>query len=330
MLRPIKSPIALLRLAPLLFPIVFLCAAVNGVIATLYAAVFLHLLIIAAELTVGRRFAEVPIPVFVEGSTAFEDVCLFAWAGLHVAVLGATLYFVASTELTGRQVFAVGALFGYSINTFSAAAAHELLHRDRPAQRFVAHLLYAVMLYPAIPTVQWQAITAGRGLIAIAKLQSLVSPFTPTFQAFAGGIEAVQTPQARARDGQLRFRVAVALILLAIPLCLGMPAVILLLITQGLFAFLLIETINFVQHYEHAADSGSGHANQDLNFVFRCLLFNLPLHAAHHDQPDLPYPELCPTQRPGRPGSAIGARSVAYTGYLRFGIVGTTTPVKRR
>jgi fatty acid desaturase len=68
----------------------------------------------------------------------------------------------------------------------------------------------------------------------------------------------------------------------------------LLLITQGLFAFLLIETINFVQHYQHAADRGSGHANQDLNFVSRCLLFNLPLHAAHHDQPELPYPELRP------------------------------------
>ena len=305
MLRPIKSPIALLRLAPLLFPIVFLCAAVNGVIATLYAAVFLHLLIIAAELTVGRRFAEVPIPVFVEGSTAFEDVCLFAWAGLHVAVLGATLYFVASTELTGRQVFAVGALFGYSINTFSAAAAHELLHRDRPAQRFVAHLLYAVMLYPHFPTVHMASHHRWAGTDRDCQTpKPCQSIHAYLVQAFAGGIEAVQTPQARARDGQLRFRVAVALILLAIPLCLGMPAVILLLITQGLFAFLLIETINFVQHYEHAADSGSGHANQDLNFVSRCLLFNLPLHAAHHDQPDLPYPELCPT--PAARASRLG------------------------
>jgi len=257
-------------------------------------------------LTIGRRYAGTPIPVFIKGSTAFEDVCLLAWAGLHVVVLAATLYFVGSAELTYRQVFAVGALFGYSINTFSAAVAHELLHRDLAAQRFAAQLLYAIMLYPHFPTVHLASHHRWAGTdrdCQTPKSRQTVHGFL--VQTFVGGIQAIRTSQARALDRQLRFRALLSLLLLAAPLGFKLPALSLFLVTQGLFSFLLIETINFIQHYRqpqhegHPADSDLGHANQDLNFISRCLLFNLPLHAAHHDQPELTCSELSaiPTAR---------------------------------
>jgi alkane 1-monooxygenase len=307
-----KSPVALLRLAPLLFPFIFLCTAMNGAIATLYAAVLLHFLIIAAELTIGRIYARAPVPVFIKGSTAFEDTCLRAWAGLHVVVLGAMMYFVESTELTGRQIFAVGALFGYSINTFSAAVAHELLHRGQAAQRFVAQLLYAMMLYPHFPSVhlashhRWAG--TDRDCQTPGPRQSVHAYLV---QALVGGIRTIRASQARAPDWLLRFPVLMSLLLLAGPLALNMPAVSLFVITQGLFSFLLIETINFVQHYEPLPREDdpdanvSRHANQDLNFVSRCLLFNLPLHAAHHDRPELSCSEL----------SAIPAARTSLLGY---------------
>jgi hypothetical protein len=70
------------------------------------------------------------------------------------------------------------------------------------------------------------------------------------------------------------------------------------LIVQGAFSFILIETINYVQHYRRPGTPDAGqaakYANQDLNLVSRYLLFNLPLHAAHHVRPALTYSELTP------------------------------------
>lgn len=297
--RTNKSSISLLRVVPFLFPVIFIWAAASLQIDVLYGAVLLHFLIIAAELTIGRRFADTPIPTFIGGSTTFEDACLIAWAALHLLVLSTTLYFVGTSTLTYRQVFAVGALFGYSINTFSAAAAHELLHRSSPAQRFAAQLLYAVMLYPHFPTVHLVSHHHYAGTsrdCQTPKPQQSVHAYL--IQALVGGIRIAASPQARTLDGQLQFRVTLSLMLLAASLGLKMPAVPLFLITQGLFSFLLVETINYIQHFRLPQPDGNrtsgdpDHANQDLNFISRCLLFNLPLHAAHHDQPGLRYSEL--------------------------------------
>jgi fatty acid desaturase len=102
-----------------------------------------------------------------------------------------------------------------------------------------------------------------------------------------------------------------SLVLLAAPLGFNIPVLLLFLITQGLFSFLLIETINFIQHYEKPQrdsdliDNNPRPVNQDLNFVSRCLLFNLPLHAAHHDRPELTCSEL----------SAIPAAGTSRLGY---------------
>ena len=93
-LTPARSglaPIALLRATPLLFPLVFVWTAVTGVLFTLYAALAAHLLIIASELTVGRRWSDVAIPRLVEGSSKFEDAWPIAWSVFHIVALAAAL-----------------------------------------------------------------------------------------------------------------------------------------------------------------------------------------------------------------------------------------------
>ena len=129
------SATALLRLLPLLFPIVFVSAAAIGSISVLYAAVAMHLIIIGAENTVGRILFKVPIAPLLQGSTVFEDACLLFWPALHLMALGATFYLIVHVEPSIRQVFALGAIFSYSINVFSATAGHELLHQNSRAAK---------------------------------------------------------------------------------------------------------------------------------------------------------------------------------------------------
>jgi len=298
-LAPARSglaPIALLRATPLLFPLVFVWTAVTGVLFTLYAALAAHLLIIASELTVGRRWSDVAIPRLVEGSSKFEDAWPIAWSVFHIVALAAALSFVGSAELSYRQVFAVGAFFGYSINAFSAAAAHELLHRDHPLHRAIGRLLFAIMLYPHFPRVHLSAHHHWAGTdmdCQSPKPRQTIHAYL--VQALLGGFLAASTPQARALDRGLPVRALLCLLVVAAPLMFA-PALSAFLIVQGFFAFLVIETINYVQHCPLPDDDHSGGAagstHQDSNFVSRALLLNLPLHASHHDRPGLRYADL--------------------------------------
>ena len=296
--RPSLAPVALIRAAPLLFPLVFVCTAVTGILSTLYAALALHLLIIASELTVGRRWSHLAIPKLVEGSTTFEDLWPVLWCVLHIVALVAALSFVGSADLTWRQVFAVGAFFGYSINAFSAAAAHELIHRESPAQRAAGRLLCAIMLYPHFPCVHLSAHHhwAGTDLdCQTPRAEQTIHAYL--VQALFGGLRAASTAQARALDRGLPVRAMVCLLAVAAPLMFA-PVLSAFMIVQGLFAFLVIETINYVQHcplpdHDHS-EAAAGPTHQDLNFVSRALLLNLPLHAAHHDRPGVHYANLTP------------------------------------
>jgi alkane 1-monooxygenase len=300
---PRVSWIALLRGGPFLFPAIFIGAAVSGWVFLLYAAVALHLIIIASEMTVGRYYADVRIPPLVEGASIFEQACLFGWIVAHFAALAAALYLVARTNLSVQQIFATAAIFGYSVNTFSATVAHEQLHRQSTAARIASQILYIAMMYPHFPTIhvvshhRWagtdedcQSPRAGQSIHAYLA------------QALRGGFRVVRTDLSYALDPYAGARILVCLGLLTTAALLLPLSVTLFLLIQGLFAFLLIETINYIQHYKPASkskDVGERPAliSQDLNFVSRCLLLNLPLHASHHERDDVLFTQLSPINR---------------------------------
>ena len=106
-LQPDSSKIALLRLLPCLFPVVFICAAVAGSISILYAAVALHLLILGAENTIGRLLANTPIAPLLRESTLFEDACLLVWPALHLSALAAVLCVTCSIWFTVCEICSI-------------------------------------------------------------------------------------------------------------------------------------------------------------------------------------------------------------------------------
>jgi len=286
---PNNSAIALLRIFPILFPTIFAAAAATSTISVLYAAVTLHLVIIGAENTIGRSLANTPIPSLQRHSTLFEDACLLVWPLCHLIAFAAVLYMIIHTEPTAQQIFAIGAIFGYSINSFSATVGHELLHRDSRTARICSDALYAAMLYPHLPTVhlvshhRWAG--SSRDCQTPLPGQQIYGFLA---QALIGGLRLTLRPGASLIDPNLHWRAtAVAMISITIALVGGMPVVMFFAI-QGLFSFIIIETLNYIQHYkpftpDTIADRKQfALANQDLNFVSRCALFNISLHTSHH------------------------------------------------
>ena len=288
----ISSAVVLLRLLPFLFPFVFVFSAVIGSISVLYAAVALHLAIIGAENTVGRFLAKAPITPALRDATFFEDTCLLVWPLLHLAALAAALYLIVHIEPTARQVFAIGAIFGYSINTFSVTAGHELLHQNSRLARVGSDLLYAAMLYPHFPTVHLASHHRWAGSNEDCQTPRPGQGIYPYLgQALVGGLRVARTAQAAALDRRLHWRVVAAALGVTTLALVGTWQTLMFLFVQGLFSFIVIETLNYVQHYKpmnaraSAAAAESRLANQELNFISRCVLFNLPLHASHHADP---------------------------------------------
>lgn len=290
--------VRVLRLLPLIFPICFVAAAYAASIAVLYVAVILHIIILIAEWTLGRHLAEHTLSQTSTTDNVLSSTIFWLWPALHIVAFLAALTLIARTDATVRQIFSIGGVFGYSINVFSAAIAHELLHRHDRLQRRLAGFLFCIMLYPHFPTVH--IINHHRQAGTEDDYQTPRKGTSIHFylgRALVGSLRAllsnpISTPGLRA----LYVSAVGAVIFLA--MLLWFSSLFLFIVVQGIFAFIVIETINYVQHYDAAstlADLDPGTrppANQDINFVTRALLFNLSLHASHHANPSLEYHQL--------------------------------------
>ena len=292
--------VATLRILPSLFPCIFILAASIGSIQILYAAVALHWVIIGTENAIGRPLSKVATASLLSRSTLFEDVCLLFWPFLHLAALVAAFCLIIDIQPTARQIFAIGAIFGYSINIFSAAAGHEMMHRQNGPARIFSAALYAAMLYPHFPLVH---LASHHRLAGSTKDCQTPQPgqtiHSYLYQALCGGFRCLWHPEAATLDMHLRSRLLGSTFGLALLSLVGSWRILMFLLVQGVFSFIVIETLNYVQHYKQTApwadsDSDLQLANQDLNFISRAILFNLPLHASHHKDQDIHCANLAP------------------------------------
>jgi alkane 1-monooxygenase len=299
-----------LRALPFAFPLIFVCAAILGSITFLYAAVMLHVAVIGAENTAGRWLAKASGGPSAQISKNFEDACLFAWPAVHLAALMAAQFLIIRLDPPIQQAFAIGAIFCYSVNTFAATAGHELLHRPSPAARACGDVLYATMLYPHWPTVHFASHHRWAGCDRDCQTPRAGQRIhSYLYQALIGGLRVTYAAPTTF-DPRLRWRAVVGLGA-TLALCfVGWWQILIFLVVQAAFSFLVIETLNYVQHYNPIDDRASPFddrprlANQDCNFVSCCMLSNLPLHAAHHVDEGVHCTELVPI--PGAPSHCRG------------------------
>jgi alkane 1-monooxygenase len=259
-----------------------------------------------------------------------------------LAVVVFMLWITFARALSPWDAAVLGLLTGLLHGTVAIVVAHELMHRVPLTDRWLAQCLMFAVSYPhfciehvhghhrnvATPDDPATA-REGEGLYAFL------------LRAIPGGLAGAWTIERRRLSKSTRppraWRNAVlwqGVVLIAAYLglgALGGAPLVLAFLIQGLVAILLLETINYVQHYgmrRHRLPNGRYEpvsARHSWNWAQRFsnfYLLNLGRHSAHHARPGIPYQALphAPTA-PQLPGGMMAMVALAFVPPLWIRIV---------
>lgn len=216
--------------------------------------------------------------------------------------------------------------------------AHELGHSRSRVDRALAWLMMGSVLYAHFMVEHYRGHhprAASDDDPATARRGESVWRFLP--RTLAGGwrsawaLEAVQL--ARLRRGWMRSPLAWAVAcqlagLVALAL-LGGPRVLVFWLVQAAYAVLLLETINYIEHYGlrrariagRLEPFGVGHAWNADHALSNALLVNLQRHSDHHMHAWKPYPALEPLPGPQLPTGYSGCVFLAWASPLWFRVM---------
>jgi alkane 1-monooxygenase len=234
------------------------------------------------------------------------DAWLWLWIPVQLAIQVAALIVAASTTDAATLVgivFASGLLGGLGINV-----AHEFMHRKGKPERALAEVLMTSVGYTHFVVehvLGHHKHVATPNDPATARKGESIAPFL--VRSIAGGLASYwRLEGARVaklsvpfglRDRRLRYPLVLALMVAAIGVALG-PVALAVFIGQCFVAILLLETINYVEHYGLARarlPNGSyervepAHSWNSSHRLTSFYLFLLPRHADHHAHASRPY-----------------------------------------
>ena len=240
------------------------------------------------------------------------DAWLWLWLPVQVSLLIAVLYTVASGQCTGLEatglVLSVGVLAGGGgINI-----AHELMHRTSPTARGAAELLMTLVTYPhfCVEHVLGHHRNVATPLDpASARRGEAVYPFL--VRTVTGGLWSAwrlegqrvdKRPEQRWRwrDRRLRHPVIVLTLYGIVGAAFGIVGIAALL-AQSIVAVILLEVINYVEHYGLSRKQNADgryervlpkHSWNSAHRLTGWYLFNLPRHADHHYEAKRAYNDL--------------------------------------
>ena len=235
--------------------------------------------------------------------TRFLDAMLY---GLIPFQVGLVLYLpaqIAAGALVGWEIVGGIATVGICSAALGINLGHELGHRNDPRAQAAAKLLLATTLYMHF------FIEHNRGHHArVATADDPASSrrgewlYTFWFRSTVGGwlhawelesqrlARTVARPALSLQNEMLRFQIVQVAIVAAVTVAFGWVGGLTFLATS-VVGFLLLETINYVEHYglrrERRADGRwgrvlPGHSWNSNHTIGRALLFELTRHADHH------------------------------------------------
>lgn len=238
------------------------------------------------------------------------DVWLVSWLPVQLILMIWTVHVCVRGDLSGWEVVGLITSMGIVSGGGGITVAHELMHRSRRWEQALAELLMASVAYPhfCIEHVfghhRWvgtprDPATARRG-------QSLYA-FLP--QTLIGGVRSfwrIESERARKSklrglaDARIRYPALVWLYLAVFGGLFGIWGVALF-SAQAAVAVLLLEAINYVEHYglerrpvgrDRYERVQPKHSWNSSHWLTGLYLFNLPRHADHHYLASRPYPVL--------------------------------------
>ena len=224
------------------------------------------------------------------------------WVPLQAALIVTGLIAVRGADVIALYVASVGA--GMIGGMFGIPVAHELMHRRTRFERALAETLMSMFGYAHFCIEHVEGHHANVGLSgdpATARFGESLYAFLP--RSIGGGaVNAWRLEAARLRGAGrpvfsagnrvLRYALVQGAIVAAIALRFGWRGVVFFM-AQGAVAVVVIETINYVEHYGLVREAGqpvtARHSWNSSHRVSNWLLFNVPRHSDHHDDDTRPY-----------------------------------------
>ncbi len=305
----------------------------------LTALFWLGVPLLDACIPASRRNAPAPEEQARQRSRAF-DALLYVAVPVQIAWV---LWFVQGAHLLTPAEFVGGVLFsGTTCGVLAINVAHELGHRSRRFEQRLAKILLVTTLYThfyvehnrghhARVATPDDPASARRGETVYAFwVRSLLGGLRHGFQLEADRIARAGGRVWSFENEVVRWKFAEATAVLGIWAAFGAVAV-LAFLGSSLVAVLLLETVNYVEHYGLARarkDTGAfervrpAHSWTSDHPIGRALLFDLPRHADHHANPTRPFQVLrhCP-EAPELPTGYAGMVLIALCPPVFFGLM---------
>jgi alkane 1-monooxygenase len=237
------------------------------------------------------------------------DLALWLWLPVHIAVVTWGIWTAAHVPMRPSELLGLTLSVGICSGSGAINVAHELMHRAGRLEKGLAELLLLTVLYPhfAIEHLRGHHRHVATPMDpASARLGESVFAFLPRTLIGSGRsawqIEADRISRAGRGplglgDRRFRYALELAALIAGIAVVTGLAGVGFFL-AQSAVAFVLLEIINYVEHYglerrqlangkyERVTPQHSWNASQRLTNWY---LFNLQRHADHHAFAARPY-----------------------------------------
>jgi alkane 1-monooxygenase len=305
------SPLSLLTMLTL--PIVGLVSLVAGGWWTWALPVEVFVLVPLVELCLPAR----PTAPMGEGAArwkvAVADAVIYSLIPLHALILSAFVILVSRGAFPSL-LSCLGATVttGICCGAIGINVAHELGHRASPVDRFLAKALLLTALYQhffvehnrghhAKVGTPGDPASALRGETVYAFwVRSIVGSYRSAWRLENARLcRSGRSPLGFGNE-MVRFHIAESVFVAAVALA-GGPLAAALAVVAALFGVLLLETVNYIEHYglrreavgpdayERVRPAHSWNSNHPIS---RVLLFELTRHSDHHAHPGRRWSEL--------------------------------------
>jgi len=310
--------------APFLVLILTTLGTARGGISVLAATAFIFVVHPTLDLLTGTEKPQPGNELPPAAPAWLHDLLLWAYVPAQTALLAFCL--TRPLDPTSWEFYGVAISLGCTTGAMGITIGHELIHRTRGFERALGAFLYMQVNYGHFETEHTLGHHVWVGTPrdpATARAGQTLFQFLP--QTLLGQVRSAWRLKPKRTALYISSQV---LFLLVLALTLGGAAVALH-IAQSIVAVLMLETINYVEHYglsrrevrpgvyEKVTET---HSWNSLHRMTNWFLFNLGRHAEHHAHPRVHYQKLKTTERP---------RTLPY-GYSAMLILAWFPPVWRR
>ena len=240
------------------------------------------------------------------------DWLLYLLVPTQIFVVGMMIYFISIGHLQGFSILGAICSVGICCGSFGINTAHELGHRNTRHEQWMAKALLWTSLYmhffiehnkghhAKVATPNDPASSQKNQWLYAFWFRSVLGGWLSAWKIENRRLRKHSYPALRFDNQMLQFQVIQLTTLLYIGIFAGWIAC-LSFIGSSVIGFLLLETVNYVEHYglsrnhkpngkyERVRPHHSWNANNPLG---RILLFELTRHSDHHAYPGRKYPNL--------------------------------------